>query len=49
MNGIIDFANTYVKKFMDYITPAVLMMLVLTIVAIAVGVKFSKALEAVLD
>ena len=45
MNGIIDFANTYVKKFMDYITPAVLMMLVLTIVAIAVGVKFSKALE----
>lgn len=45
MKGIIDFANTYVKDFMDYITPAVLMMLVLTIIAVAVGVKFSKALE----
>lgn len=45
MNAIINFANTYLGKFMDVITPAVLMMLVLTVISVAVGVKFSKALE----
>lgn len=45
MNGIIEFANVTLGKFMDIITPAVLMMLVLTIISVAVGVKFTKALE----
>lgn len=45
MNGIIEFANVTLGKFMDIITPAVLMMIVLTIISVAVGVKFTKALE----
>lgn len=45
MNGIIEFANTYLGKFMDIIIPSVLMLLVLTIISVIVGVKFSKALE----
>jgi len=45
MNGIIEFANATLGKFMDVITPAVLMMIVLTIISFAVGVKFTKALE----
>lgn len=45
MNGIIEFANVTLGKFMDIITPAVLMMLVLTIISVAVGVKITKALE----
>ncbi|WP_308654879.1 PTS transporter subunit IIC [uncultured Anaerococcus sp.] len=45
MSGIIEFANTYLGKFMDIIIPSVLMLLVLTIISVIVGVKFSKALE----
>ncbi|WP_105301380.1 PTS galactitol transporter subunit IIC [Anaerococcus marasmi] len=45
MSGIIEFANTYLGKFMDIIIPSVLMLLVLTIISLIVGVKFSKALE----
>lgn len=45
MNGIIEFANATLGKFMDVITPAVLMMIVLTIISFAVGVKSTKALE----
>lgn len=45
MSGIIEFANTYLGKFMDIIIPSVLMLLVLTIISVNVGVKFSKALE----
>lgn len=45
MSGIIEFANTYLGKFMDIIIPSVLMFLVLTIISVIVGVKFSKALE----
>ncbi len=45
MSGIIEFANTYLGKFMDIIISSVLMLLVLTIISVIVGVKFSKALE----
>lgn len=45
MSGIIEFANTYLGKFMDIMIPSVLMLLVLTIISLIVGVKFSKALE----
>lgn len=45
MKAIIDFANTYLGKFMDVISPAVLMLIVLTVISVIVGVKFSKALE----
>lgn len=45
MSGIIDFANTYLGKFMDVMIPSVLMLIVLTIISLIVGVKFSRALE----
>ena len=45
MSGIIEFANTYLGKFMDVMIPSVLMLIVLTIISVAVGVKFSRALE----
>lgn len=45
MGGIIEFANTYLGKFMDVMIPSVLMLIVLTIISLVVGVKFSKALE----
>lgn len=45
MSGIIEFANTYLGKFMDVMIPSVLMLIVLTIISLIVGVKFSRALE----
>ena len=42
MSGIIEFANTYLGKFMDIIIPSVLMLLVLTIISVIVGVKFQR-------
>lgn len=45
MQAIIDFANKLFGDFMDYMIPSALMLIVLTVVALIVGVKFSKALE----
>ncbi|MDY3005585.1 PTS galactitol transporter subunit IIC [Anaerococcus porci] len=45
MKAIIDFANVLFGNFMDFMTPAVLMMIVLTLISVLVGVKFSRALE----
>lgn len=45
MSGIIEFANTYLGKFMDVMIPSVLMLIVLTVISLIVGVKLSRALE----
>ena len=45
MSGVIEFANTLLGKFMDVMIPSVLMLIVLTIISVAVGVKISRALE----
>lgn len=45
MSGIIEFANTYLGKFMDVMIPSVLMLIVLTVISVIVGVKISRALE----
>lgn len=44
MNGIIDFANTIFKPILDMGAP-IIMLIVLTLLALLFGVKFSKALE----
>lgn len=44
MNGIIDFANKFFKPILDMGAP-IIMLIVLTLLALLFGVKFSKALE----
>ena len=44
MNGIIQFANTFFKPILDMGAP-IIMLIVLTLLALLFGVKFSKALE----
>ena len=44
MNGIIDFANKFFKPILNMGAP-IIMLIVLTLLALLFGVKFSKALE----
>lgn len=46
MNGIIDFANKFFKPILDMGGP-IIMLIILTVLALLFGVKFSKALEGV--
>ena len=48
MNGIIDFANKFFKPILDMGAP-IIMLIVLTLLALLFGVKFSKALKVVLN
>ncbi|GAC46396.1 PTS system, galactitol-specific IIC component [Pediococcus acidilactici NGRI 0510Q] len=48
MNGIIHFANLIFKPIID-LGAAPIMLIVLTLLAWALGVKFSKAWKAVLS
>ena len=43
MNGIIDFANKFFKPILDMGGP-IIMLIILTVLALLFGVKFSKAL-----